>query len=271
MSQLRNAKFGGWLTLLAMLLLGGTTGRGLAADTKPSNATPKSVKIEPYTGPAIYLDEVAQVAAPTIVGRQTLPEKYDDGSVRVEREVARYSDDNFAADGKYQEFHPNGKPFIEGQFKEGRQVGDWTYYFENGQVNRKATYVDGKPNGSWEVHRADGTLAAKRSFKDGLRDGEWVTYDATGKQQLTEEHYAGGKEDGEWKFYFPNGKPRQQASFKNGKRDGQSTEWDEKGQKVIEASYKEGKLDGTVTRYLPEGKKVVNIFKEGKFVSESKE
>ena len=251
-----------------------------AADSKSGNsgrtdsddAKENSVKIEPYTGPPIYLDEPEQVATPTIVTRENLPEKYDDGkTIRVEREVAHYSDNNFAADGKYREYYPDGKPFVEGQFKEGRQTGDWTYYFENGQVNRKATYVDGKPNGSWEVHRDDGTLSAKRGFKDGVRDGEWITYDSTGKQPLAEEHYTNGKEDGVWKVWFPNGKLKKQVTFKNGKREGTA-------HRVGRQRHKSSSTPNTpmasstapLTRYLPDGKTTTQTFKDGRFVSETK-
>jgi antitoxin component YwqK of YwqJK toxin-antitoxin module len=244
----------------------------LAQDRKSEKGTAaETIKIEPYKGPPVYLEENVEVAKPTVVTHETIRDKYPDGTMRIERELARYSDNNFAADGKYREFHPNGKPFIEGQFKEGRQQGEWTYYFDNGQVNRKATYKDGKPNGSWEVYRADGTLAAKRSFKDGVRDGDWITYDATGKQPLTEEHYANGEPDGVWKTWFPNGQQRQHASFKNGKRDGLWTEWDEKGKKLIDSEWANNKLNGTATRYFADGKTVVQKYKDGRFESETKQ
>jgi antitoxin component YwqK of YwqJK toxin-antitoxin module len=264
MSVSSGQRFGAALVLVAGQLAWSTM--CLAA------ADQEAVKIEPYKGPPIFLPETEQVVKPKIVTRETIKEKYeDDKSLRVEREVAHYSDDNFAADGKYKEYHPNGKTFVEGQFKEGRQQGEWSYYFDNGQLNRKAVYKDGKPDGSWEIFRADGTLQAKRSFKDGLRDGEWITYDDTGKTPLSEEHYVKGDEDGTWKVFFPSGKLRQQVSFKAGKRHGTSAEWNEKGDKLVEANYTEGKVDGAATRYLPDGKKIVQTFKDGKFVSETKQ
>ncbi len=245
----------------------GPTSRG------DSGAASDSVKIEPYTGPPIFLEEPEKIAsAATIVTRDTKRDMYDDKkTVRVERELAVYSDNDFAADGKYREFYPDGKPFVEGQFRKGRQEGEWKYYFNNGQLNRKASFKDGKPDGSWEVHRADGTLSAKRGFKDGLRDGEWTTYDESGKKPLSEEHYIAGEEDGVWKVWFPNGQLRRQASFKKGKRDGVSTEWDEKGQKVAEAQYTDGKFNGTVTRWLPDGKKIEQQYENGRLKSESKQ
>jgi antitoxin component YwqK of YwqJK toxin-antitoxin module len=251
------------VSALGLITCGGSA---LAAESSSG----ESVKVEPYKGPAILLDEPEKVkVVPTIVTKQTLKEKLGAGS--VEREIAHYSDNSIAADGSYKEFHPNGKPFIEGQFKKGRQEGEWKYYFDNGQLNRKMTFKDGKPNGSWEINRADGTLQYKRGFKDGMRDGEWIDYDAAGKQPLKEEHYVSGQEDGVWKTWFPNGQQRQQAGFKKGKRDGASMEFDDKGKKVLEAEWAGGKLKGIATRYLPDGKKITQIYEAGKLKSESKQ
>lgn len=262
----------GVLVVLALVSTGFAS-RALAQAKAPAARTEveqETVKIEPYTGKPIFLEETAKTdVAPTLVNRDTIREKLGDG--RIEREVAHYSDNSFAADGTYREFHPNDKPFIEGQFIKGRQEGEWKFYFDNGQLNRKATYKNGKPNGSWEIFRSDGTLQAKRGFKDGLRDGEWITYDETGKKPRAEEHYIAGEEDGTWKTWYPNGQQRQQASFKIGKRNGMSAEWDDKGQKIIEAEYTDNKLNGTATRYFPDGRKIVQKYEAGKLVSETKQ
>ena len=146
------------------------------------------------------------------------------------------------------------KPFVEGQYQRGRQHGEWTYYFDNGKVNRKAIYNNGQPDGAWDVFRTDGTLSAKRSFKNGIRDGEWITYDETGKKPLREEHYVNGKADGVWKVWFPSGKLKQQAGFKEGMRHGQTIEWNENGEKVIEINYADNKPDGTAMQRLTDGR-----------------
>ena len=217
----------------------------------------------------IYLDEPEVIAKPTLVRRETHQEKYDDGKKRVERQVAYYSDNHFEADGSYREFYPNEQLFVEGQFKNGRQHGEWTFYHENGQQNRKATYNNGQPDGAWDVFRADGTLAAKRSFRNGQRHGEWISYDKTGKNPLREEHYVDGLAEGVWKFWFDNGKQRQQISFKQGQLDGTTIEWDESGEKRGEVSYANGKLHGTRTLWLKDGRTIVQKFEDGKLVSQS--
>jgi antitoxin component YwqK of YwqJK toxin-antitoxin module len=240
-------------------------------DSSTVKSVEERVKIQPYTGPPIYLDQPEEVAPPTIVRRDTKTEKYKDGTVQAERQLALFSDNHFEADGFYREFYPSGKPFLSGEYRRGRQHGEWTYWFENGQVNRKATYKNGQPDGAWEVFRADGTLSAKRGFKDGQRHGEWMAYDKTGKQPLQVEHYDSGKLDGDAKVWFPNGQLKSEAHFKQGLRSGVSTEWTEKGEKRGEVSYVDGKLDGTATVWLPDGRKIVQQYKAGRLLSESKQ
>lgn len=229
----------------------------------------ESVKIEPYTGPPIFLEEAEQVAVPTIVRRETITEKNKDDSVRIEREIAHFSDNHFEADGNYREFYPNGKIFCEGKYVRGRQNGEWAFYYDSGQLNRKATFKDGKPDGVREVFRADGTLSSKRGFIDGQRDGDWIVYDKDGKTPLSEEHYDNGKPDGTWKYWHPNGKLKQQLTLKQGKRDGLVSEWDEKGEKRFEATFVDDKLHGTATRWYPDGRKIVQKYEEGRLVSQS--
>jgi antitoxin component YwqK of YwqJK toxin-antitoxin module len=264
---------GRWMAAVVASLVA-WCGQALAADPpgepKSSGLQQESVKIEPYKGPPIFLDQPEKInVAPTIVARELIRETFGGG--RVEKQVAKFSDNSLAADGVYREFHPNGKPFIEGQFVKGRQEGEWTYYYDNGQMNRKVTFKDGKPNGSWEVFRADGTKMAKRGFKDGLRDGEWINYDDSGKKPRSEEHYLAGEKDGVWKTWYPSGQQRQQASFKNGKLNGSSIEWDDKGVKRVEAEYADGKLHGTLTVSRTDGTKIVNKYEKGQLISESKQ
>jgi antitoxin component YwqK of YwqJK toxin-antitoxin module len=262
-------RFAGVVAIFATSLT--LSGDRLAAQTRLASNGSQNNVIKPYDGPPIYLDEPEVIAEPTIVRREMVPpEKYPDGKVRVEREVAYFSDNHLEADGIYREFHPNGKPFIEGQYQRGRQHGEWTYYFDDGKVNRKVLYNNGQPDGAWDVFRADGTLSAKRSFKSGIRDGEWITYDETGKKPLREEHYVNGKPDGVWKIWFPGGKLKQQFVFKEGLRHGQSIEWNENGDKLIEINYAENKLHGPAMQRLTDGRTIVQEYKDGRLVKQEK-
>ncbi|HEY4234878.1 MAG TPA: toxin-antitoxin system YwqK family antitoxin [Lacipirellulaceae bacterium] len=264
---------------VAVVLGISATGRVFAAasDKPASAATPSRTKdadaddkldIKPYTGPPIFLDEPDAAPAPTMVDRTVQSDKYPDGKLLVERQIAKYSDNHFVADGFYREYYANGQKFVEGQYKSGRQDGQWTYWHENGTQNRQVTFKDGMPDGSWEVHRADGSLATTRGFKEGKREGIWTIYDDTGKQPLRLESYVDGKPDGEWKIWFPSGQLQRQINFKAGDRSGPAVEWDEKGNKRIEMNYVDGKPDGTATAWTADGRKSVQHFKDGKLVPE---
>jgi antitoxin component YwqK of YwqJK toxin-antitoxin module len=247
----------------ACLLCLGTIGATLAAE---DDAT-----IEPYTGAPIFLDQPESPPPPALVEKRVDSEKFADGTLRYEREIARYSDDHYVADGFYREFFSNGKKFAEGQYKNGKQVGTWTYWHDNGQEQRTVTYKSGQPDGSWDVHNAEGNVVAKRGFRNGKRDGTWVVYDETGKQPLREEVYADGKADGTWKVWFPSGQMRTQVEIKDGARDGSYAEWDEKGNKRAELNFVKGKLDGTATLWGTEGQKVIQQYDNGKLLKETKE
>lgn len=253
------------------LLAADTDSTSTAGDEKAADDQGESVTVEPYTGPAIYLDEPDPPPPPTIVERQKATNNYPDGKLRWEREVARLSDNHFVADGYYREFHPSGQLFVEGTYRKGRQEGEWTYWHDNGTKSRQVTYKNGLPNGEWETYRADGTLEAMRSFKNGKRDGGWIVYDDTGKQQLRVENYKDGRPDGEWKLWFPSGELQRVINFKGGKRDGKAEEFREDGSKVLEGNYAEGKIQGTMTLWSTDGRKVVQEYDQGRLVSERAE
>ncbi len=244
-----------------------TTGYSLAAEDDSQGAA----TIERYSGPPIFLDELETPPPASLVEKRVDDDKYPNGKIRYEREIARYSDDRFVADGFYREFYPNGEKFAEGRYKSGHQEGKWTYWYDNGQEQRTITYKDGQPDGGWEVHNAKGAVVAKRSFKDGKRDGTWIVYDEAGKQPLREEVYTSGKPNGTWKIWFPSGQLQTQVDIKDGVRHGAYNEWYENGNKQKDLKFVEGKLHGTATLWGAEGQKVVQQYDNGRLLKETRE
>lgn len=241
------------------------------ADGENADLKREPLKIAPYEGPAILLDEPQPSPPPTVVAKKidAPVEKYEDGTTKIERQVTKYSDNQFVNDGLYREYFPNGQKFIEGNYEIGEKKGAWKYWYENGQLRRSIAYVDGKPNGEWEVFRADGTLEAKRSFKAGQRDGEWLEYDPTGDVLLRRMPYRNGKPHGKWDQWLADGQEKASYVFVDGQRDGPGFEWDDEGNKRGEFYFKAGKLHGKVTHWTADGKVLVQEYKDGKIQSES--
>lgn len=192
----------------------------------------------------ILLPEPGPEPPPIVMQQLKLPEKYKDGSMRVEREVLRMSDDELINHGSYTEYYRNGNKFAQGRYNRGVHDGAWTFWHENGQLCKEIAFDNGVPNGSWDVFRADGTLLAKKSYKDGARVGAWAIYHDGGKQPKIEMSYRNGKLHGSRRTYYANGKVRQEIPFVDGRIHGNVVDWDQEGNKTAEREFVEGKVNG---------------------------
>ncbi len=224
-----------------------------------------AITIEPYTGPPVFLPEGEAPPKPRVVqDRGKKAETYKTGEKRIEREVAKYSDDSFVANGMYREYFKSGQVFVSGQFKYGKRDGEWVFYHENGELAKKVSYVNGQPDGVVETRDEKGALQARREYQGGKRAATWLIYAPGGEQVIREEHYVDGKPDGLWKNWFADGQLQRESPFKAGVREGVAKEWSEEGKLLAEVSFAGGKRDGVSTRWMDDGSKVVRRFKEGK-------
>ena len=237
-----------------------------ASPTLAQQRGTKRVKIEPYTGPAVFLAEPEEAPDPRFVENRVSKETYEDGTVRVERSVSRYSDDSFVSEGPYSEYYQSGQLFVEGTYRNGAPNGEWTYYHPSGEIAKRVTFKAGQPEGVVESRRPDGTLIARREYLGGKRHGEWKNYAENGEQLRLESSYKAGVPDGVWKTWFPNGQLRRDMTFKEGRRDGVTKEWYESGAKRAEVSFSAGLRDGPSIRWTADGKKTEQVFRGGKLV-----
>ena len=52
-------------------------------------------------------------------------------------------------------------------YKEGKKEGEYSWYYENGQLNWKMNFKDGKREGAYFRYDRNGQLVEKRNYKDG--------------------------------------------------------------------------------------------------------
>ncbi len=263
------------------------------ADAPEVQLQRESVKVEPYTGPPIFLPKVGDPISPKAIesrvvidfhprkdgtrpetlsltlaeARSFEPTGGEGQQTHVQRTLTRYSDDSFKNEGPYKEYYPNGQIFVEGMYQEGLKTGDWKFFHVNGNEAKVVSYENGVPQGAIELHRADGTLQAKREFAEGKRTGAWITYDETGEQVLVEAHYKDGLPDGLWQTWHPNGQLSMQQPFVEGKRHGTVVTWDNAGKKLTEGNFAEGLRDGVSRQWLADGRVVEQTFEAGKTIS----
>ena len=109
------------------------------------------------------------------------------------------SDDLVVRDGlyykKFSEVPFSGKVtgLRNGSIKNGKAEGEWTHYYENGQLMSTGNYKNGKQEGEWFVYYGNGQLMYKGNYKNDKKEGEWVHYSKNGNLNK------------EWSETFKNG------------------------------------------------------------------
>ncbi|HLO89948.1 MAG: toxin-antitoxin system YwqK family antitoxin [Chloroflexota bacterium] len=106
-------------------------------------------------------------------------EKYPDGKLKSEKTFK-------TVDGEKQlmkevHYHPNGKKYIEGSYKNNKRDGYWASWYDNGQLWSEGEFRDGLSEGMRTVYHQNGKLYYQGEFKAGERIGVWKFYDEAGK------------------------------------------------------------------------------------------
>lgn len=196
----------------------------LSAGTMPEDSPSHA----PATLAPIAAEPVANEAA---LESETVTQRNPDGSVAVERGVARDADNNYVNHGKYTEYGPDGTVIKSGTYNHGKLDGHWMQVLSPELVGTFADEVAGGFSGPF-VSEAD--------FKLGKLDGIWSV---SGENQIkiVEWHFRNGLRDGQWTWWYPNGELRRAVTFENGKATGVMLRRDAKGETIVEAEFVDGK------------------------------
>ena len=159
----------------------------------------------------------------------------------------------------------SGKQVIE-KYKSGQNMatysvnsdnqkhGHYTTYFENGQKRSEGEYVNGKQIGVWNCWYENGAQVNIGNYgEDGLETGEWKFFYPSGKLQQIN-HFAHGKANGEFIDYYESGKIKRKGNTTNEILNGADKEFYEDGILSNERIYKNGVLDGAFKEYATNGK-----------------
>ena len=87
--------------------------------------------------------------------------------------------------------YENGQNKVEGNYKDGKLDGKWTWWYDNGQKDREANYKDGNPDGKWTWWYENGQKMVEGNYKDGKGVGKWIRWHENG-QIRSEENYKDG-------------------------------------------------------------------------------
>ena len=83
-------------------------------------------------------------------------------------------------DGIFIVYGPAGSMMIRGTYRDGRQEGEWTMWYENGPRASVDHYRNGVQDGPHTSWYANGVMAITGEYRDGKREGIWTTWDPSG-------------------------------------------------------------------------------------------
>lgn len=168
-------------------------------------------------------------------------------------------------EGKWSGYYESNNLRYIGEFKEGKEVGVFTYYEDMPGQKIKATRDFSKEAGkSYAVFYLDGKKMSEGWYKGQLREGKWVYYHKGGEKINSEEYYVNDKLDGIRKVFYISGSVSDVIPYKNGKMHGKVLMYSESGTVLKEENYANGMRNGESIYYDGNGK----LIKKGNFVDD---
>jgi antitoxin component YwqK of YwqJK toxin-antitoxin module len=103
---------------------------------------------------------------------------YPDGKIELEQYFIFKERDSILV--KEIGYYPDGQKRIEGEYRDGKREGQWTYWFSNGNRWSEARYKTDLRNGKSTVWYENGRKYFEGSYRMGERTGRWRFWDEEG-------------------------------------------------------------------------------------------
>lgn len=113
----------------------------------------------------------------------------------------------------------SGKIETEGVLNGRKRVGNWKYFYADGELMSEENYKDGKLHGEQLIYYPDGQVTEFAVYKNGLKDGVISKYSSKGVL-IEEITFTEGKPNGLAKYFELNGDLKETGHYKFGKRIG---------------------------------------------------
>ncbi|MFN0057183.1 MAG: redoxin family protein [Planctomycetota bacterium] len=152
-------------------------------------------------------------------------ENYPSGKLRKSGMTALNGDQI----GEWTFYYENGNRQAQGSYVKDIQEGDWSYWFPNGELEMQGAFRGERRSGRWRYFHPSGLPRAQGQFEDGREAGKWTFWNVQGERDQRGD-YARGKQTLRWTFWHPGGQKKAEGYFLNGLKVGGWAFWDKAGQ-----------------------------------------
>ncbi|MFN0174111.1 MAG: toxin-antitoxin system YwqK family antitoxin [Saprospiraceae bacterium] len=152
--------------------------------------------------------------------------------------------DNFAKEGLFQRFSPEGVLLEEANYRADSLDGERKFYSPQGKLESIERYQNNKIHGKFQGFYENGQLKIEQDFVEGALTGFSIRYHPNGKIQekvLLKDNV----ENGPFSEYYENGNLKTEGTYApnedgDGLEEGELKEYDETGQLIRIADCKNG-------------------------------
>lgn len=182
-------------------------------------------------------------------------------------ESTLYLDGQLAAKGRmdtmglkqdqWKEFR-NSKIIAEGSYKDGKRIGKWIFYHDNGKIEQIGNYNSkGLEIGEWQWFFPSGDIIRLEEYENGLRNGIYYEFDESG-DTIARGNFIDDKEDGFWMIRY--GDYIEKGNYTEGLKNGLWRSFYMDGTIYFKGKFIDGNPDGKHEYFYPNGslKEVIN-------------
>lgn len=182
------------------------------------------------------------------------------------KKAKEYAQTNQLKEGAAIIYDSLGNKFAEGNYSNGKQNGEWVYYYGNGSIQGKGKYLNGNETeigssgvprngrqGIWMFYFENGNKESEGNFENGKLDGKYISYFKSGKIN-SEELFANDKNEGLRIVNYESGNPKFKGNYISGKENGLFVFYNSEGIKSSESNYVNGEKNGKEVIYGKDGK-----------------
>lgn len=178
------------------------------------------------------------------------------------------TDENGLKQGKWKKVYSNGETAYEVFFKNGKPIGEYKRYHENGELASFLNYDSLGNYASAFFYDTKGNKISEGYYSGQLKDSLWIYY--KNDLKIKEETYKDGKLNCEQITYFENGQIVDKKRFEDDTQIGLWERYHKNGNPHLKAFLVDGLMEGPIFRYYYSGALEVkgqykNDMKEGKW------
>lgn len=151
---------------------------------------------------------------------------------------------DFAKDGPYQKFYPNGVLLESANYVNDHLHGERKYFHPNGMLESEEHFNNGVYEGAYKKYFENGTLALEQNYLKGALEGQSVAYYPNGvvKERVTLKE---NEENGPFSEYYETGILKTEGFYVPGEdqplEEGALKSYNEQGELIRIAKCKEGR------------------------------